>query len=396
MHILIFSMNTTSAYNFDDIRSLRNEEVPQAIEKLVSDPIFQQAIEPYIEPVTWEQLKKAMLSCETVGEFQKNIIYPSVLRLVEPSTTDIIGTNFDVIKDGLKHVFISNHRDIVLDAALLNIIMFNKGLPTTEIAIGDNLLIYPWIKEMVRINKSFIVKRGISIRQTLEVSHQLSSYIYHVMEEKKESVWLAQREGRAKDSNDCTQTSLIKMLTLHNKSNPLDAIINLDIVPLAITYEYDPCDYLKAKEFQLKRDNPDYKKTQEDDLLSMETGLLGFKGNVCFQFGMPINDLLDVREKPSEKSEIISLVAQLIDEGIFRNYVFFPHNYVAHDMMMKTYDFTSKYTAEDKQKFEAYIDKQIQKVHIPNKDEAFLRQKIVEMYANPLMNHLSVTNLEEE
>lgn len=385
-------MKTNMIYDFEDIRPLKDEEVPKAIQALLSDPVFREAVEPYIQPTTWEQLTKAMSGCKTVEAFQKNIIYPSVLQLVKPNTTDIEGKQFDIIKDGVSHVFISNHRDIVLDAGLLNIMMFNKGLPTTEIAIGDNLLIYPWIRKMVRINKSFIVKRGISMREILEASGKLSAYIRHVIAEKKESVWLAQREGRAKNSDDRTQVSLIKMLTLYNKKNPLDAIIGLNIVPLTITYEYDPCDYLKAKEFQLKRDKADYKKTQNDDLESMETGLLGFKGDICFQFGTPINELLDKNTKPTDNLETIGLIARLIDEEIFKNYKFFPHNYVAHDMMTQTYDFTSKYSAEDKQQFEEYVAKQIDKIEMKQKDEDFLRKKIVEMYANPLKNHLSITN----
>lgn len=381
----------TTIQNFEDIRPLTDEEVPATIEKLIANDYFRRAAEPLIQPLSWEQVSKAMRGCDTVLSFQKNIIYPLVVQLLERTTTNFEGKNFDIVKDKLNHVYVSNHRDIVLDAAILNILMFNKGLTSTEIAIGDNLLIYPWIKDLVRLNKNFIVKRNVPVRQMIEASHQLSKYIHYAINHKNQSVWIAQREGRAKNSDDRTQTSLVKMLALHNRANPLEAIINLDIVPLAITYEYDPCDYLKAEEFQRRRDNPDFKKSQKDDLINMQTGITGFKGKVYFQLGTPLNDLLDKKEKPTEKNDIIPFVARLIDKEIFKNYVFFPHNYVAYDMMMQTEDFTSEYSPDDKREFEEYVAKQVAKVDLKHKDDVFLHEKIVEMYANTLKNYLSVT-----
>ena len=228
------------------------------------------------------------------------------------------------------------------------------------------------------------------MRQVIETSKHLSEYIHRTVREDKQSVWIAQREGRAKDSNDRTQTSLLKMLALVNSKDTLGSIKALDMVPLSISYEYDPCDYLKAKELQLKRDLVDYKKTNEDDLINMYTGIVGYKGRVCFKLGKPLNEKIDSVSDTNKKSVILEEVANLIDEEIFKHYEFFPPNYIAYDLIKNTNEFTDKYTPDEKEKFIAYLNKQVDKIDIENKDMLFLKQKITEMYANTLINHLSV------
>jgi len=300
------------------------------------------------------------------------------------------GFNWENINDGLSHVIISNHRDIVLDAAFLNMLLYAQGMDTTEVAIGDNLLIYPWITHLVRLNKSFIVKRNVPMREMLETSRHLSEYIHYTIRERNQSIWIAQREGRAKDSNDRTQVSLLKMLTLKNSSRPIDMLKALRIIPLAISYEFDPCDFLKAKEFQLKRDNPHHKKTPADDLENMLTGINGYKGRVYFKFGEGINRKLDQLDFSLPKSSLLEAAARIIDEEIYKNYIFFPFNYVAYDTMTDSTMFQSEYTSEDKKAFEAYVEKQIDKIQLKNKDWDFLREKIIEMYGNPVKNFIEV------
>lgn len=300
------------------------------------------------------------------------------------------GLNWENINDGLSHVIISNHRDIVLDAAFLNMLLYSQGMDTTEVAIGDNLLIYPWITHLVRLNKSFIVKRNVPMREMLETSRHLSEYIHYTIGERNQSIWIAQREGRAKDSNDRTQVSLLKMLTLKDSSRPIDMLKALRIVPLAISYEFDPCDFLKAKEFQLKRDNPRHKKTPADDLEHMLTGINGYKGRVYFKFGEGINRKLDQLDPSLPKSSLLEAVAGIIDAEIYKNYILFPFNYVAYDTMTNSTRFQSEYTLEDKEAFEAYVAKQLDKIQLKHKDWNFLREKIVEMYGNPVKNFLMV------
>ena len=261
---------------FVDIAPLEDKDVKQAIQELLVDPGFMYAVKYIIPDINWEEFSSEMLKYNTKFDFQSKMIAPTVWALANKTSSGITSSGWENIDEN-SHLIISNHRDIILDAGLLNILRNEKGLATTEIAIGDNLLIHPWIEKLVRLNKSFLVKRGVSVRQMLEVSSHMSEYIHHVINDKKESVWLAQREGRAKDSNDRTQESVLKMLALSAPSGGFtERIKSLNILPLSISYEYDPCDYLKAMEFQLKRDNPEYKKAQIDDLRNMEIGLLGF------------------------------------------------------------------------------------------------------------------------
>lgn len=223
-------------------------------------------------------------------------------------------TMLDGAQSQLRYTFVSNHRDIVLDSAFLDVKLVEAGYPTTaEIGIGDNLLIYPWIKRLVRMNKAFTVRRGLSLRETLAASQLMSRYIHFAVTQKKENIWLAQREGRAKDSDDRTQEAVLKMLAMGGD------LRELNIVPLTISYEYDPCDYLKAQEFQQKRDNPAFKKSRQDDLDNMKTGIFGYKGRVVYRAAAPVDSWIgELADLP--KTEYFKAVAERMDKEIHRNY----------------------------------------------------------------------------
>ena len=381
----------TVSSNFEDIRPLNPDEVPAAIEELLASEEFRKAIHYIMPNLKWDELAAAMRACKTKEQFKSTLSYGAVMAVAKKTTFSLTVSGRSRLPEGKPAcTFISNHRDIVLDASFLNVILMDVGYGLTQVAIGDNLLIRPWIKTFVRLNNSFIVKRGVAVRQMLEVSHTLSAYINHTIKESHESIWIAQREGRAKDSNDKTQPSVLKMLNMAGKGDILTNLAELNIVPVAISYEYDPCDYLKAKEFQLKRDNADYQKTQHDDLLNMETGILGNKGRVHFTFGNPINAKLNELDPKTEKNELFAAVARIIDKEIYSHYRFYPCNYVAYDMLSGTLHFSANYGLKDKKAFEEYLQGQLDKIVIPNKDEAFLRRKILEMYTNPLKNFLSL------
>ena len=386
-------MDTEVSYNFDDIRPLNNDEVKDAIEALVTNEDFERAFR-YIKPdVNWKEFSETMRSFKTKEDFKSKLAYEAVMMVANKTTFSLtISGRSRLPKDKKPCTFISNHRDIVLDASFLNVMLYDVGYGMTQVAIGDNLMIRPWIETLVRLNNSFIVKRGVSVRQMLDVSRTLSAYIRHTINETKESIWIAQREGRAKDSNDRTQGSVLKMLNMSGDKDVVSNIMDLNIFPVAISYEYDPCDFLKAKEFQMKRDDPNYVKSQRDDLLSMETGILNNKGRVHFTLTQPINDQLAALDKDMEKNELIAAIANIIDKEIYKHYRFYPCNYVAYDMLTGTKRFSSNYGLRDKKHFEEYLQGQLDKIVLPNKDEAFLRTKILEMYTNPLKNHLA--NLE--
>lgn len=374
---------------FDEIRPYNNEELPQIYEELIADPAFQNAIAYAIPGVPFEAVAQKMRSCKTSLEFQKAFSAEFLWGIARKHTNGLTFDNSALTNQELSYTYISNHRDIILDSGFLSILLLGVGKETVEIAIGDNLLIYPWIKKLVRVNKSFIVQRGLSMRQMLESSARMSRYMHYAIAEKGQSVWIAQREGRAKDSNDRTQDSVLKMLAMGGEGDIVERLLPLNLAPLSISYEYDPCDYLKAKEFQLKRDIEGYKKSTQDDLKNMETGLFGFKGLVHLQAAACLNDKLLELDRKQSKCELFTQISAMVDKEIHRNYKIYPGNYIAHDLLAENKQFTDKYTAKDQNHFEAYIAGQIEKIDLPEKDIPFLREKLLTMYANPLSNYLA-------
>ena len=374
---------------FDEIRPYAPEELPQVFEELIADPMFKAVVGQVMPGIPFEMLAAKMRECKTNLDFQKAFFYTLLKDLVSKCAK---GLEFEcsAIKDkSINYTFISNHRDIVLDSALLSVVLIENGMNTVEIAIGDNLLIYPWIKKIVRINKSFIVKRGLGLREQLKSSMLMSSYMHYAITQKHENIWIAQRQGRAKDSNDRTQDSILKMMVMGGEGDIFDRLKEMNLVPLSLSYEFDPCDYLKAKEAQQKRDNANFKKSEADDLTNMQIGIYGYKGHIHFQAVACINDELDeIKSRNLPKTEVFTVIAELIDKYIHQNYRIYPCNYIALDTLNGEAKYADKYTEEDKAQFEGYLNKQMDKIDLPNKDMDFLRNYMLTMYANPLINHL--------
>ena len=382
-------MKTPSIY--DDIRPFDPEELPAAFERLLSDAQFQQVLGYLYPGVPLEAVKTKMMACKTNLEFQLAFCYGFLKDLMAKASKGF-DMNVEAVDVTKRYTFVSNHRDIVLDSALLDVLLYDAGFNTTcEIAIGDNLLSLPWVKDLVRLNKSFIVQRSLSPREFLMASKKMAEYMHYVVGEKNDNIWIAQREGRAKDSNDRTQPSILKMMAMGGEGSPVDRLRQLHIVPLAISYEYDPCDFLKAAEFQLRRDVPGWKKTALDDVNSMRTGIMGYKGEVHYHCAPCIDGFLDNLSPDIPKTKVFDVIAEHIDKEIFRNYRLYPSNYIALDMLEGNEAHAGRYTAEDKAAFEKYLQGQIARIDIPNKDEAFLRERMLTMYANPARNSLAVT-----
>lgn len=375
---------------FDEIRPYLPDELPQIFEELIADPEFQAVIGYAIKEIPFEHVAMAMRASKDNLAFQKAIIYPFLQGIVKKLTSEF-SLSYENIDNLKKSLCISNHRDIIMDSAFLSILLVEVIGNTVEIAIGDNLLIRPWIKKLVRVNRSFIVQRSASIREMLASSKRLSSYIHHAIAERHQPVWIAQREGRAKDSNDRTQEGLIKMLSMYSGGDIVDALVELNIAPTSISYEYDPCDYLKAKEFQQKRDNPEHKKSPGDDLENMKVGMFGYKGGVHFHVSDCINAEIDAIDRTLGKNEKTAAVARIIDKHIHRNYKLWPINYYFYEQLTGDTRFADRYTAEEKAKLDAYIQDRVSKVDLPNRDDEFCRTKILEMYANPVKNYIAAT-----
>lgn len=373
---------------FDAIRPWEPEDLPEVFDRLLANEQFKQVLAYLYPQVPFEMIAKKLKACKTNLEFQLAFAYDFVKGLLAKVAK---GYEMDctAIDSSKRYTFISNHRDIVLDSAILDVLLVdNKFTTTCEIAIGDNLLSLPWVKDLVRVNKAFIVERALSMRQMLMSSKRLSDYMHFAVKEKNENIWIAQREGRAKDSNDRTQKSILQMMSMGGEGSIIERLMQLHLVPLSISYEYDPCDYLKAKEFQLKRDNAEWKKGPTDDLVSMQTGIFGFKGHVHYHAAPCLDGYLVQMDPETPKQDIYNKVATYIDKQIHANYMLYPGNYVALDLLEETSAHADKYTEAEKVTFEQYIAGQLQKIDLPNKDEAFLRERMLTMYANPVRNYL--------
>ena len=369
---------------YDDIRPLLPEEVPGAIEGLIALPELRAIYERLGLSWSWEELSTLLRSCRSVEDFKQRVSYHWVKQVMRGCCTSVELTGIEQLRPGSAYTYVSNHRDIVLDSAFLNVLLADAGAKYPQIAIGDNLMIYPWVETLVKLNGSFLVRRGLQGRQVLLAAKLLSEYMHDAVAE-GQSIWIAQREGRAKDSSDHTQPALLKMLMMgSSERQPAAALASLNIVPVTCSYEYDPCDYLKAQEMQLKRDVVGYKKSPADDGINMRTGIQGWKGRVTFHIGRPLSQLL-----PADASALsVEELASLMDAEIHRHYVLYPLNYVAYDELEGT-DSSEHYTAEERAEALRYIEARLQLVQLPEglePDKAFLRHCILTMYANPLRN----------
>lgn len=382
---------------FGEMAPYRGEDFVAALNRLVKDPGFEHAVRYVMPDVDYPEFVKSLLQVRDQNEFQTQVMGHFLEMLAASTTTGVSIDGEDNCKPDMSYTFISNHRDIVLDPSFLNLCFIRSGMPVTQVAIGNNLLIYEWISDLVKVNRSFIVKRDAKVVQALEAAKQLSAYIHFTLSTLHESVWIAQREGRAKDSNDLTQESLIKMLALAGEApNIKDRILAVNLMPVSISYEFDPNDYLKAREFLLKRRDPQFKKSKRDDLFSMETGLLSNKGRVHFRICRPINDELS-RFESNDRTEIIRRTCMLVDRAIHCGYRIYPCNYIAYDEINDTDRFASHYTADDEHAFNNYIDRQLDRVDVADvtaEERAYMRRMMLTMYANPLTNQLSASECE--
>lgn len=374
---------------FDDIRPYEPEELQAAYDRIVNEPGFRHAVSTLFPGVPYEALAAKLKSCKTNLDFQKTFCYGPIKGIIQ-NLGDGGEMDASAIDNTRRYTFVSNHRDIVMDSAFLDVLLLDAGFTNTvEIAIGDNLFAEKWIEDLVRINKAFIVQRNLSMREMLVSSARLGRYMHFAVQEKNENIWIAQREGRAKDSDDRTQTSILKMMCMGGEGSIPERLQQLHIVPLTISYEYDPCDYLKAQEYQLKRDVPGWKKTKADDVLSMRTGIMGYKGHIHYHCAPCLDEWLGTLDAKMPKSELFEVIAHHLDTEIHRNYMLKPGNYVALDLLHGTGSHTDMYTDADKTKFEKYLTGQLDKITIPDKDLTYLRQRILLMYANPVINYLA-------
>jgi len=376
--------------DFNDIRPYNDSEVVEVIGRLLKEDSFIRFAQQLFPDFTREMIEVALSKVNSIKEFQSNFIVRLAKHIIANTTKGITIEGLENLDPKQSYLFISDHRDIILDSALLNVMLHDNGFETTEIAIGSNLLIQPWIADLVKLNKSFVVNRSVTVRQMLASSKQLSSYINFALNEKKSSIWIAQREGRTKDGDDRTQQSLLKMLQMGGGKDFANHFKNLRIVPVAISYEYEPCDAMKTLEVYLKETESGYQKTAKDDLRSMIRGMINEKGRVHFRIGKPIDSMLDIIEEMDESRDKYKALADLIDYRIHKNYKLWPDNYIAYDIVNKSKEFLDKYTMEEKELFLKHMEKKIATVE-DRGDKERLNQIFFEIYANPVKNRLELT-----
>lgn len=376
---------------FNEIRPWEPEDFPVVFDRLLNSDQFKKVLDFLYPGVPVEMIEQKLRGCKDNVDFQKTFVYPFLDKLMKKAST---GYEMDApaLDKNSNYTFISNHRDIVMDSGLLDMCLINNNFSTTcEIAIGDNLLSLPWVKDLVRINKAFIVERGSPMRQMLMASKRLSEYMHFAINEKKENIWIAQREGRSKDSNDRTQEAILKMMTMGGQGSIIDRLVELHIVPTAISYEFDPCDFLKAREFQQKRDVEGWKKAPMEDVISMQTGIFGYKGHVHYHAAPCIDEWLHSLPEDMPKTDVYKVVAEHIDSEIYANYRLYACNYIALDELEGTSAHADKYTVEEKTAFDQYLAGQLAKIELADRDEAYLKERMLTMYANPAKNFLAAT-----
>ncbi|MFP4179731.1 MAG: 1-acyl-sn-glycerol-3-phosphate acyltransferase [Spirochaetaceae bacterium] len=374
----------TQEDNFDDIRPYRDEEVKEVLHRLgKSDQlmssirtVFLPKIPKFLGPLADKAVRfylhKKLQNMNTVDQFQKKVSIDTLLHpIVKKSISGLSYSGLEHLDRDKAYVFITNHRDIVLDPALLNYILTKNGFSFAQIAIGDNLLVHEVVTDIIRLNRAFIVKRNLPFRQQFEESLRLSKYIQHVLDN-GESLWIAQKAGRSKDGIDTTNPAVLKMLYFSKRKEKVpfnEFVNNIHIVPVSISYEYDPCDRIKAWEVYRKRTHGVHNKRKYEDLISILAGLKGFKGKVHYSFNEPIRG-----EFKDDKA-----LAEVIDKKIQSGYKLWPTNFIAYDEVHNTDLFAQSYSQFEKQRFFLRFRRLSDEV----------RKVLLESYANPVINKMS-------
>lgn len=367
---------------FDEIRSFYDHEVNGALESIARHPMMHALMQftfPDCEEDFWLARFK---NTQSISDFQHQCISQTVRQILIQSSEGLTTSGFDDLDKDTSYLFISNHRDIVLDTSLLNLVLLDKGLIMTSSAIGDNLVQRRFLHVLAKLNRNFLVQRGLSIREQLSSSKLMSEYIYSLLRSENRSVWIAQREGRTKDGNDATQQGVLKMLAMAAGSRPLAEFFkSLRIVPLSISYEYDPTDALKMPQVMAQSKNEVYIKDEDEDFKTMLSGVLGQKKRIHLHAGKILEEEFDdIASITENKNKQLQAIAKMIDCSIIDNYKLWPTNYIAFDLLNGSNMYSQHYKEEEKQLFERRLEMRI------DSSDADLKKSFLEMYANPVAN----------
>jgi hypothetical protein len=369
--------------DYSDIAPYRDPEVPQAIQELLDEYSFKKVMRFVYPEKSKEEVVALCEGITTVKQFQANVAYPAMKLMNKTTITELTYDGFDSLYIDKAHLFISNHRDIILDSAILNMLLHEHELDTTETAIGSNLLTNPTVRHLTKLNKNFTVQRNVPRSELYKSSLKLSTYIRSSIKERGVSIWLSQKEGRAKDGNDRTQQGLLKMLAMSNKNSLIDSFKELNIRPLSLSYEYDPCDVFKIQELVQVKEGQEYIKEKHEDLQNIIAGISQPKGRVHLSFGPYIYDELEAVDGNIPVNDQVKCFAEIIDRHIHVQTKLWPNNYVAMDLISGRPEHSSHYTAEDKSTFLSYMDKIL---NASTTDRTLGKEIFLKKYAFPALN----------
>ncbi|MGK6344384.1 1-acyl-sn-glycerol-3-phosphate acyltransferase [Chryseobacterium sp. DT-3] len=369
---------------FDEIRFFDDSEVNEALLGIARDPMMN-ALMGFTFPDTDKKIwREEFKNIHSVSDFQHNFIAHTIRQILAKSSEGLTTSGFDKLDKQTPYLFISNHRDIVLDTSLINLVLLEKGLIMTASAIGDNLVQKTFLHDLARLNRNFLVQRGLPLREQLKSSQIMSEYIKELLHKENRSVWIAQREGRTKDGNDVTQQGVLKMLAMAAENMPLaDYFKTLKIVPVSISYEYDPTDSLKMPQLLAKHRDEEYVKGKDEDFMTMLSGVLGQKKRIHLHAGNVLDtELDDIAASSENKNKQLQAIAQIIDDSIIQNYKLWPTKFIAYDLLHNTDTYADQYTEQEKQLFVRRLEMRI------DPSDAISKEFFLTMYANPLVNKI--------
>ena len=373
---------------FDAIRPFYETEVNDAIQNVVHHPMMKALMNFTFPDLPDDVWKEQLLRTHSTRDFQCNFIYKSLQKVLEKTSDGLTTSGFEKLEKNTSYLYVSNHRDILLDTSLLNACLFEHKLVMTASAIGDNLVKKSFLRTLARLNRNFLVQRGLSPREMLQSSKLLSEYISKLLQHENRSVWIAQREGRTKDGNDATNPGVLKMLAMaSDEENLMDYFKKIKIVPVSISYEYDPTDALKMPQLLAEAKHEIYIKEKNEDFTNLMSGVMGQKKRIHIHVGDVLDHELDlIKSQFDNSNKQIQALAQIIDESILRNYKLWPTNYIAYDILYKTNTCKHLYTENEKSLFERRLEMRI------DHNDLLALQSFLAMYANPVVNKLKYEN----
>ncbi|MBR7182508.1 MAG: 1-acyl-sn-glycerol-3-phosphate acyltransferase [Alistipes sp.] len=384
-------MSNTQSF-FDDIRAYHDEEIPAVVERIAADPLLIPAAQFVFPNLDIEQVRTLIRSCSTSDDIQRKIMYPAIGGIIHQTMRRFTSSGSDRVPATNGWLFVSNHRDITLDAMLMQYALFENGLPTTDISLGDNLLHTPLVFELCKANYMIKVirKDDVTMREFLENSRHLSEYIRYRIKDNGRSVWIAQRNGRTKDGIDITEPGILKMFSMSGSEDFVESFSQLHLAPVAISYQYEPCDVLKAVELCRRQSGAPYHKAENEDFLSILTGIKAYKGDANLTFCEPITtaEIEQVAQLP--RAEQCKALAEIMDRRIISEYKLYDTNYLAYDILHNTRRFEKYYSAAAEQKFSLHLVRSNAQFELMGVDKDAAREILLGIYANPVEAKLNL------